>query len=413
MGKTLYLECNSGISGDMTVGALLDLGASEQNLLQVLSTVPDDSFHIEIKSVNKSGINARDFNVILKHDNHDHDMEYLHGSHEIHGDGLHELAYAHRTMADVREILEQIAMSERAYQTALKIFEILAKSEAKAHNVPMEEVHFHEVGAIDSIIDIVSIAVCLDDLDITEVFVPYLAEGQGAVRCQHGMLPVPVPAVTNIVKEYSIPLQMIGIDGELVTPTGAATVAAIATSFEKPDSFIIDKVGIGAGKRNYARPSILRAMIIREGSSDTIWKLESNIDDSTGEALGFCMERLLDAGARDVHYTPVYMKKNRPAYQLNVICKKADIEKLERIIFEETTTIGIRRVEMQRTILEREDVVVRIQYGEAHVKKCILPTGESRYYPEYSSVAELAKRSGEAYSCIYNLIYSACQELDD
>ena len=200
MAKTLYLECNAGISGDMTVAALLDLGASQEVLQEVLKSIPVNGFSVEIGRVKKAGIDCCDFRVILdhEHENHDHDMEYLHGhSHEhSHGHGHH---HEHRGMAEIREILAACQMTKRARQIGEKIFVILAESEGKAHNVPVEEVHFHEVGAVDSVVDIVSAAVCLDNLGIEEVIVPSLCEGKGTVRCQHGILPIPVPAVANIL----------------------------------------------------------------------------------------------------------------------------------------------------------------------------------------------------------------------
>ena len=229
MGKTLYLECYSGISGDMTVAALLDLGADQKHLEAALSGLPVQGFRTEVSRVVKSGLDACDFSVILDQDNHDHDMEYLHGhsdeehSHEhhhheehLHGhthehdhhhehtDGehlhVHKHGHEHRGMKEIREIIEGSSITARAKQTALKIFEILAQAESKAHGVPVEEVHFHEVGAVDSIVDIVSIAVCLDDLDITDVIVPVLYDGTGFIRCQHGQIPVPVPAVVNVAQ---------------------------------------------------------------------------------------------------------------------------------------------------------------------------------------------------------------------
>lgn len=373
MANTLYLECNTGISGDMSVAALLDLGADKDVLMKVLNSIPAKGFEIKISRVKKAGIDCCDFAVLLdkEHENHDHDMEYLYGKAENCGCGHehvhsheenHEHSHSHiqhhehRGMKEIREILSACAMTERAKGIALKIFEVLAQAEAKAHGVSPDEVHFHEVGAIDSIVDIVAAAVCLDNLDITKVIVPKLCEGTGSVRCQHGILPVPVPAVANIIETHSLPVQFTDRQGELITPTGAAIVAAMEPSCSLPERFTIQKIGMGAGKRAYERPSILRAMLIEEktGDKDTIYKLESNIDDCSGEALGYVMEELLNAGARDVHYIPVYMKKNRPAWMLNVICSKEDIEKLESIIFRETTTIGIRRVEMERTVLKRE-----------------------------------------------------------
>lgn len=273
MGQTMYLECYSGISGDMTVAALLDLGADKEVLLKVLESLPVQGFRVEINRVMKSGIDACDFNVILEEqDNHDHDMEYLyghmHGEEHSHGNHNHSEGHhhhhVHRGMKEIREIVNQGDMTERAKELTLRIFTILAEAESKAHNVPVEDVHFHEVGAIDSIVDIVAIAVCMDNLDITNVIVPELWEGRGTVRCQHGILPVPVPAVCNIMQAHGLPVRITEIMGELITPTGAATVAAVQTSNRLPKSFSIKKIGLGAGKRQYECPGILRAMLIEE-----------------------------------------------------------------------------------------------------------------------------------------------------
>ncbi len=428
MGKTLYLECNTGISGDMTVAALLDAGADRKILKDALESLPMQGFTVEISRVKKAGLDACDFLVKLDaaHENHDHDMAYLHGheqhhheKEEVHDHGHHhhekeevyshehsdhEHPHEHRGLPEILDIIDKAKITPRAKDTAAGIFRILAEAEAKAHGVPLEQVHFHEVGAVDSIVDIIAAAVCLDDLDITEVIVPFVCEGTGTVRCQHGILPVPVPAVVNIMESCRLPVRITEVKGELVTPTGAAITAAVMTSTKLPEQFQIVKVGIGAGKRSYERPSLLRAFLIepefnRQGDKrdreDVIFKLETNIDDCTGEALGCVMERLMEAGARDVHFIPVYMKKNRPAYELAVICDESNIHKLEQIIFEETTTIGIRRTRMERTILPRESASVMLEDGgELKVKKCILPGGQVRCYPEYDSVVQLAKEKG-------------------
>ncbi len=417
MGQTLYLECNSGISGDMTVASLLDLGADKDMLIKVLKSMPVDGFDIEISRVKKAGLDICDFNVKLdkEHENHDHDMEYLHGheqehhhehdhEHEHEQEHHHEHDHGHeqehhhehRGLHEIQHIIENTKMSIRAKELSLRIFNILAQAEAKAHGVEINNVHFHEVGAVDSIVDIVSVAVCLDNLDITNVIVPYMCEGSGTIRCQHGILPIPVPAVANIVQMNGLQLKLTDVMGELVTPTGAAIVAAVRTSDRLPEKFKIKKLGMGAGKRNYERPSILRAMLIEadnEKNNDYIYKLETNIDDCTGEALGFTMDLLLENGARDVHYTPVFMKKNRPAYLLTVICTEDKVDILENIIFNETTTIGIRRIKMERTILERENELVELSIGKLNVKKCVLPNGVVRRYPEYENMAELARRN--------------------
>ena len=411
MSKKLYLECYSGISGDMMVASLLDLGADEKVLKKGLNSLLVDGFQIKISRVSKSGLDACDFHVILdeKYENHDHDMDYLHGDH-THGhehkhDYIHSHHHEHRSLSDIITIIEKSDITKNAKDIAIKIFNILGVAEAKAHGVDIDEVHFHEVGAVDSIVDIIAVAICLDNLGIEEVIVPVLYEGTGFVRCQHGMIPVPVPAVSNIITDHKIKLHITNNQGEFVTPTGAAIVAAIKTDDKLPSEFSIEKVGIGAGKRNYERPSILRAMIIKEENkeSDFIYKLESNVDDCTGESLGYVMESLFNSGARDVHYTPVFMKKNRPAYQLNVICKEEDIEKLEEIIFKETTTIGIRKIKMERSILKREIKTVNTSLGEVQVKICDL-SSYKRVYPEYDSIIEICKKYDMSYQDVYNTI---------
>lgn len=423
MSNTLYLECYSGISGDMTVAALLDLGANENVLEKALKSLPVSGFEIRITRTKKSGIDACDFNVILdsEHENYDHNMEFLHGKgehkhnhehergHEHEHEHNHEHEHEHRSLSSILEIINKADITENAKNIANRIFTIIAKAEAKAHGVEIEEVHFHEVGAVDSIVDIVAVAVCIDNLEIKEVIVSDLYEGRGFIRCRHGIIPVPVPAVSNIVADNHLKLHITDTEGEFVTPTGAAIVAAIKTTDKLPKQFSIQRVGIGAGKRNYEGPGILRAMLINDESkdTDTIYKLESNIDDCTGEALGFVMERLFKAGANDVHYTPVYMKKNRPAYQLNVICQKKDIEELEQIIFEETTTIGIRRVQMERTILKREIKKIQTSLGEVQVKICNLSSGK-RFYPEFSSVVEMCEKHQMSYQDVYKTIQKEC-----
>ncbi len=499
MAKTLYLECNSGISGDMTVAALLDLGASEEVLMEALDSVPADGFSVEVTRVRKSGVDCCDFAVLLdeEHENHDHDMEYLHGhphehhhaeepghdhghyheddhghdhghhheddhehDHEHHHEDdhghdhghhhgeehehVHEHTHhhAHRGMKEIREMIAATKMTPHARELALRIFEIIAEAEAKAHAVPVEQVHFHEVGAIDSIVDVVAAAVCLDNLHISEVIVPKLCEGTGTVRCQHGVLPVPVPAVANIVAKSGLCLEIMDVQGEFVTPTGAAIAAAVWTGSELPRRFKINGVGLGAGKRTYERPSILRAMLIEpeaqddgmtkgsialqvsetlqgnavarenlSGPKDVIWKLETNIDDCSGEVLGYVMELLLAAGARDVHYFPVFMKKNRPAWQMNVICDAEDMIRMEEIIFRETTTIGIRRVQMERTVLAREKREVEITAGKVQVKVCRY--GDMiKYYPEYESVKKLSRETGHSYQDIYQEAVFVCWKDD-
>ena len=281
--KKLYLECNAGISGDMLVAALLDLGADRAKLDEALQSIPAKGFTYNISRVSKAGVDCCDFDVVLdaEHENHDHDMSFLHGDavaahvhshehehcHEHHHDHVHtphehHHHHEHRGLKEVIEIINGTQISEQARALALKIFDIIAEAEGKAHAVAKEDVHFHEVGAIDSIVDIVAIAVCFESLGVDEVIVPELCEGRGTVRCQHGVLPVPVPATANIMQSFGLNVRLLPVQGEFVTPTGAAAAAALMTTDELPEQFKICAIGLGAGKRQYERPSILRALLI-------------------------------------------------------------------------------------------------------------------------------------------------------
>ena len=491
MGKTLYLETSSGISGDMFVAAMIDLGADPEALERALNSIPADGFMVEISSVKKSGIACCDFNVILDaaHENHDHDMAYLYGpapvtaaapqeeahhchchedeeaphchchadeeehhchchedeeahhchcheeeeahhchchedkeAHHCHGHGGEEPHHHHehhhhhgRHLAEILDIIDATDMTDSAKALAGKMFHIVAEAESLAHHMPLEEVHFHEVGAIDSIVDIIAAAVTFDSLGITDVIIPCLTEGRGTVRCQHGVLPVPVPATMNIIEAYDMPLTIMEAKGEYVTPTGAAIAAAICTTHQLPKAFRIVRTGLGAGKRAYTeRTNILRAYLIEgnamEEGKDEIVKLETDIDDSTGEALGYTIDRLMQAGALDVHYSPVYMKKNRPAWELTVICKKSRMEELEDIIFKETTTIGIREFpSVMRSILRRNQKQVETPFGIAEVKEVALP-GERRFYPEYESVKAIAEKNHLPFAEVYHLVKALAEQ---
>ena len=457
----LYLECNYGISGDMAVAALLDAGADRTALEKALASIPVKGFKTEIKRVEKNGVFCLDFNVILdsEHENHDHDMNYLfghesaehnhgHGEHfhghthhhseaeehshaaqheihhgeQVHGEQVHYEQvhnHEHRNLHDVLEIIDKTEMTENARKLAHKIFEIIAQAESKAHSKPVEEVHFHEVGAVDSVVDVIALAVCFYSLHVEKVFVPFLCEGTGTVRCQHGILPVPVPAVANIMQEYYVPLKITGERGEFVTPTGAAFVAAVATEFSLPKNFVLKKIGMGAGKRDYGVPNIVRAMLVETEEKnnpenqltsafhDKIIKLETNIDDSTGEALGFVMDELFASGALDVHYLPCFMKKNRPAWLLVVLCRLEDAAKMEKIIFMHTTTIGIRMSQMERTCLARSECSVEV-FGEKAEVKVVDVYGEKRFYPEDERFSRIAQKTEKPFGDVYNKIVNEC-----
>lgn len=488
--KTLYLECYSGISGDMTVASLIDLGADVDVLMAGLNSLNVDGYKIEISRKEKNSIDACDFHVVLEVPETDYMVEEAHSHEHLHDDGhfhehdgyfhrhddnhgqshkqdeshyhktgqaqslgsqkeltppqgghhhihrhvpaplkkvtslhthshshdeskphLHYGHHEHRNLNDINLIIDGSDISMNAKDIAKRIFYIVAAAEAKAHGKPVDEVHFHEVGAVDSIVDIVATAICLDNLNIGEVIVSELYEGTGHINCQHGVLPVPVPAVVNIAASHHLKLHITSVKGELVTPTGAAIVAAIKTSDTLPKEFKINRIGLGAGKRNYERTSFLRAMLIEEIKGtvtgtvvpDCVWVLEANIDDCTGEALSIAMDTLLKNGAKDVYYSPIFMKKNRPAYLLGVICSEDKIELMEELIFIHTTTIGIRKHEAYRTTLNREIKTINTPFGEALVKVCSYKDN-TYYYPECESVKKLCVESGKDYGTLYSLI---------
>lgn len=272
----LYLECTSGISGDMVVAALLDLGVDQDMLLEALNSIPVEGFGVQISRVEKRGLDVCDFNVMLDtaYENHDHDMEYLHSNHNHHKEHNHEQGntYHHghkgahhhvqRGLREVSEIIAQSKITETAKELALKIFEILGRGEAKAHGTTLEELHFHDAGAVDSIVDIIAAAVCIDSLEIDDVIITELYDGQGTIRCRHGILPIPVPAVSNIAAENGLKLHVTDCFGELITPTGAAIAAAIRTKEQLPEEFTVKKIGLGGGKRTYDCPGFVRALMI-------------------------------------------------------------------------------------------------------------------------------------------------------
>ena len=427
MDRTLYLECESGISGDMVVGALIDAGANEQGLLQALESLGIGGYEVRVSRKEVGALVGCDFDVLLDadYDNHDHDMQWLYGgvedtlAPEAHQHHAHDNEHAHthehshhhehRQLADIRRILDAAGLEEAVRSSALKVFEVIAEAEAKAHGATPETVHFHEVGAIDSIVDVVAAAWCLNDLGVDDVVVSPLAEGEGQVRSAHGILSIPVPAVANIVEAHGLVLRRAHRPGELVTPTGAAIAAAFGTSSTLPETYRIVARGMGCGKRAYDPPSTLRATIMEEALDPThakttghaittgLWKLETEVDDCSGEALGYVLEHLYDAGAREAHFLPVFMKKGRPGYQIEVLCDEERIPALESILFADTTTIGIRRSHMERTVLDRKEVFMDTPYGPLRAKQVILPDGSIRTYPEHDAVAAVAREQGIGY----------------
>lgn len=416
--KILYFDCSAGISGDMTLGALIDLGADKKMFLAELEKLHLDGYNITFEMTQRNAITATHVNVLLtgqehehihdhthEHDHmHEHDHAHMHDHEHTHGHEHshdHEHGHFHRSFRDIRQMIQDSELSEEVKDLSLRIFTRVARAEAKVHHKDIEEVQFHEVGAVDSIVDIVGSAILITMLKPDRICASVVQDGHGFVHCQHGMLSVPVPAVCEIFAESDAVIRQIDVDTELVTPTGAAIISELADSFGTMPVMTIEKMGWGAGTKILKIPNLLKVTLgYQETVSDNyteqdeIMVLETNLDDCTGEMLGAAMEILMENGALDAFYTPIFMKKNRPAWCLTVLAKPDDTEKMERLIFLHTTTIGIRRHLDQRRILKREKAVVPTAYGELQVKRVALEDGY-RDYPEYESVKKLAVETGK------------------
>ncbi|WP_105301468.1 nickel pincer cofactor biosynthesis protein LarC [Anaerococcus marasmi] len=408
----LYFEMYSGIAGDMTIGALLDLGASKEKLIEAIDSLGIDGYKLVFDRSLKNGIDAYNFDVILENDNHgenhdhsheghdhhkheDHDHDHSHDHHHHHDHDHdhhhHSHSHVHRNISDIEKIIKgSDVLSEKVKKDALGVFDIIGEAEAKAHGIDKNEVHFHEVGAIDSIIDIVGVTVLLEDLGVENIYFSKLFEGCGMQKCAHGYMPIPVPAVANILKDSNISLNIIDDYGEHVTPTGAAIVKYFSTG-EDIKEFAIKKIGLGAGNKDFEKSTnVLRVMEIENPKKKSLILAETNIDDTTGEVLGFVMDKLMEV-ARDSFYTPIFMKKNRPAYKLSVLCDKERIEEVEDIIFSNTTSIGIRKIEVDRSILDRQMISIEYKGLKLFFKK-VYHKDSSYIYPEYQSAKDLAEK---------------------
>ncbi len=385
--KTLYFDDFSGISGDMTVGALIDLGVPVDRLRAELGKLPLAGYRISAERRFVNGIGATKFDVAIEHDHAPSGRAGEHHHHPGHG--------SHRHYRDIRAMLEESSLEERVRETALRIFARLAAAEGRVHGVPAEDVAFHEVGAVDSIVDIVGAAVGFVELGVERFLVGTLPLGSGIVRSQHGPIPVPGPATAELLAGF-VTRPDDGA-GELITPTGAAVIAALADQ-HPTEGFRIDAVGYGAGSKVLDdRPNLLRLMLgevaVATGHDDIV-QIEANIDDASPEIFDHVMERLFAAGARDVFLTPILMKKNRPATQLSVLCVPADRERIAGIMLRETTTIGVRYARLGRTLLSRESVDVATEYGEVRVKVAIAPDGSRNLAPEFDDCRRRADEHG-------------------
>ena len=403
--KTLYFDCSSGISGNMTLGALVEILGDEQYLVKELKKLQVDGYHIEISKKVKNGITGTYVDVVLE-DHHHHEHDHHHEEHHHEHEHEHEHHHEHRNLHDVNHIIENSNLKEETKQLAKRIFRKVAEAESKVHHKSIEEVHFHEVGAIDSIVDIVGTAILINKIQPDKIISSVVNDGYGFIECAHGTMSVPVPATSEIFSKAGVKCRQIDIDTELVTPTGAAIISELATEFTVMPTMTVQKIGWGAGKKDLKIPNVLKVYLgeMEETLEEKqeIAVMETNIDDTTGEILGYTAEKLIQNGALDVFFTPIYMKKGRPAYRLTVACRKENIEKLQTIIFRETTTIGIRYRYEKRNVLPREKVEVNTEYGLVQAKQVKL--GEETYtYPEYESLKKIAEEQNIPLKDLYQL----------
>lgn len=370
--KTLYFDCFAGASGDMILGAMIGAGVDPNYLREQLSLLPVSGFSIDVQTVNRSGLSATYAKVETAHE------------------------HKHRHLSDIRQIIEGSRLSDAVKERAVQIFTRLAEAEARVHNEPVEHVHFHEVGALDAIVDVVGAAICFDQLKIDRFVSSPLHVGSGMVQMAHGRFPIPPPAVTELLK--GVPFYSSDIKGELLTPTGAAIITAVCNEYGPIPQMTTERTGYGAGTREYPDfPNVLRVLLgeteANAAVDERLWMIETNLDDASPQIIGHVMERLLELGALDCFFTPVQMKKNRPGVLLSVLCARDQKEAMMQLLFTETTTIGVRSYEVNRRALRRSIVQVETQYGPIDVKVAHLDGRVVNEMPEFEQCRAAAVKA--------------------
>jgi uncharacterized protein (TIGR00299 family) protein len=373
--KTLYFDCFAGASGDMILGAMVAAGVDPNFLREQLSRLPVKGFGVTFETVNRSGLSATYARVETAHE------------------------HKHRHLADIKQIIEGSALSAAVKQRAVQIFTRLAEAEARVHNEPVEHVHFHEVGALDAIVDVVGAAICFEALQIGRFISSPLHVGSGMVKMAHGQFPIPPPAVTELLK--GVPFYATEIRGELLTPTGAAIITTVCTEYGPIPQMKTEATGYGAGTREYQDfPNVLRVMLGETEASgatdERLWMLETNLDDASPQIVGHVMDRVLELGALDCFFTPVQMKKNRPGVLLSVLCGRDEKEAVMKLLFTETTTLGVRSYEVIRRALQRSVVRVETQYGPIDVKVAHLDGRVVNEMPEFEQCRQTAANAAVA-----------------
>jgi len=371
--KTLYFDCFAGASGDMILGALVAAGINAAELSRQLSLLNVEGFKLDFETVNKSGLSAQQARV--------------HTAHE----------HKHRHLSDIRKIIGDSNLPARVKTRSIDVFTRIAEAEARVHNEPVEHVHFHEVGALDAIVDVVGAAICFELLQIERFVCSPIHVGSGTIKMAHGLFPVPPPAVTELLK--GVPFYSTELKGELLTPTGAAIITTVCHDYGPIPQMRTEQTGYGAGTRDYENfPNVLRVMVGQTDSVSTteekLLMIETNIDDVSPQIVGHVMDRAFELGARDCYFTPVQMKKNRPGVLLSILCDPEQKESLLELVFTETTTLGVRSYEVNRRALDREMVRVQTPYGVIDVKVARLNGRVVNEMPEFDQCREAAQRAG-------------------
>ena len=396
--KTLYIQCNMGCAGDMLMSALSELLPNKDEFLQKLNKIGLKDVKYESKAVERCGITGTLTDVkingeIEKSTDNDHHYEHSHHHHDHHH---HE----HSNMKSITEIINGLNIPEKVKNDAIEVYNIIADAESKVHNKPVDMIHFHEVGNKDAISDIVGVSYIMYELDVDNICCSNINVGSGTVKCAHGILPVPAPATALIMK--GMPVYSNDVVGELCTPTGAALLKYFVNEYKPMPTIEIEKIGYGMGHKEFETANCVRAILgnTQEEKTDTITKLECNIDDMTGEEISFAEEMLFSAGARDVFTVPIYMKKNRPAVILTCLCVE---NKIIETIFKYTSTIGVRESIMNRYILERKIEEKNTKLGTIQVKKSF-GYGCEKEKVEYSTLSELALKNNMSISQVKKII---------
>lgn len=412
--RTLYLDIFSGISGDMFIGAMLDLGVDSRELERELRKLGLDGYHLHSARKHKSSIEGVKFDVHLEGDHceHGHDHGHGHDHPHHHGPGGHSHDHGEsRDFTAIKKLIRSSTLSDWVKEKALAVFHRVAVAEGKIHGLPPDQVHFHEVGAVDSIVDIVGACICLELLGKPRVLSSPVVEGTGFVKCAHGRFPIPTTATLEILGARGIGLTQCDEPHELVTPTGAALLAEFAEAFGPMTSLVASRVGYGLGTRdNKTRPNVLRAVLAEASSSapaahdwltDSVVVLETNLDDVPAEILGHVLEKALRLGALDVFHTPVQMKKQRPGVLLTVLCDPEEADRFTELLLTETTAFGVRRSLVERRKLQREIVEVKTEFGSVKMKLGRLDGRIVQAAPEYESCKSVAAMAGASVREVY------------